>query len=174
MTERYLVIPLASTEGPAIGHRWRSAKLVASSGEASQSAPAGDTLGLKVAVDPNMCENRTMSEEIDDRELGARVAEARALAALTQEELASRTRMERTVISKIENGARRLGATELVAIADALERPVDWFFKTSPPAVISRRADPSVGGRSRILDTKVERIARDIEFLRDQDETTQF
>ena len=111
-----------------------------------------------------------MSEEIDDRELGARVAEARALAALTQEELASRTRMERTVISKIENGARRLGATELVAIADALERPVDWFFKTSPPAVISRRADPSVGGRSRILDTKVERIARDIEFLRDQDE----
>ena len=101
----------------------------------------------------------------EEEQLGVRVAEARDLAGLTQEDVADRTGLGRTVIAKIERGTRKLGATELVALAEALDRPVDWFFTDSPPAVVSRRSDPTVGGRSRILDAPVERIARDIDFL---------
>ncbi|MCQ3809600.1 MAG: ImmA/IrrE family metallo-endopeptidase [Acidimicrobiia bacterium] len=108
-----------------------------------------------------------MAEEI---QLGARIAEARDLAGLTQEQIASKTGLGRTVVAKIEKGTRKLGATELVALADALDRPVDWFFTSSPPAVVSRRSDPLVGGQSRILDTRVERIARDIDFLASEGE----
>ena len=50
-------------------------------------------------------------------------------------------------------------------LAEALDRPVDWFFSASPPAVVSRRSDPGVGGRSGVLDSRVERIARDVDFL---------
>ncbi len=101
----------------------------------------------------------------EDVELGKRIAEARDQAGLTQAQVAVRTGLDRTVIAKIERGTRKLGATELVMLAEALDRPVDWLFTDSPPAVVSRRSDPSVGGRSRVLDARVERIARDIEFL---------
>ena len=101
----------------------------------------------------------------EEGQLGVRVAEARCLAGLTQEQVADRTGLGRTVLAKIERGTRKLGATELVSLAETLDRPVDWFFTDSPPAVLSRRSDPSVGGRSRILDARVERIARDIDFL---------
>lgn len=111
-----------------------------------------------------------MEEMAEEIQLGARIAEARDLAGLTQEQVATKTGFGRTVIAKIEKGTRKLGATELVAIADALDRPVDWFFTSSPAAVVSRRSDPLVGGHSRILDTRVERIARDIDFLASEGE----
>jgi len=60
---------------------------------------------------------------------------------------------------------RKVSATELVAIASAVDRPIDWFVVESPPSVVSRRADASVGGQSRVLDIKIERLARDVTFL---------
>lgn len=113
---------------------------------------------------------RGIAEEI---QLGARIAEARDLAGLTQEQVASKTGLGRTVIAKIEKGTRQLGATELVMLADVLDRPTDWFFVESPPAVVSRRSDPLVGGRPRILDTRIERIARDVDFLAREQELPQ-
>ena len=114
-----------------------------------------------------------MARTDEQVELGERVAEARDLAGMTQDRLASAIGLDRTVIAKIETGTRRLGATELVMLADALDRPVDWFFVDSPAAVVSRRADPSVGGVSRTLDTRVERVARDIDFLQSEGELPQ-
>ncbi|MXW95920.1 MAG: ImmA/IrrE family metallo-endopeptidase [Acidimicrobiaceae bacterium] len=106
-------------------------------------------------------------------ELSSRIAEARELAGLTQEQVSAATGLGRTVIAKIEAGTRRLAATELVVFAEVLDRPVDWFFRVSPPAVVSRRSDPAVGGQSRALDSRVERIARDIDFLLDEGELPQ-
>ncbi len=108
-----------------------------------------------------------------ETELGSRIAEARELAELTQEQLASVISLGRTAITKIESGARRVSATELVTLAEALDRPVDWFFVVSPPAVLSRRSDPAVGGRSRVLDSRVERLARDIDMLSAEGELPQ-
>ncbi len=111
-----------------------------------------------------MCQNGTMLKS-DVVELCGRIAEARELAELTQEQVSAATGLGQTVIAEIEAGSRKLAATELVLLAEALDRPVDWFFSASPPAVVSRRSDPDVGGRSKVLDSRVERIARDVDFL---------
>ncbi len=106
-------------------------------------------------------------------ELCNRIAEARELSGLTQQQVSAVTGLGRTVIARIEAGSRKLAATELVLLAEALDRPVDWFFNASPPSVVSRRSDPAVGGRSRVLDSRVERIARDVAFLIDEGEIPQ-
>lgn len=98
-------------------------------------------------------------------DLGRRIAEAREDAGRTQAEVAARVGIDRTALVRIENGSRKVSATELVGIADALERPIDWFVVAPPPAVISRRRDPAVGGFSRRLDIALERVARDVSFL---------
>lgn len=114
-----------------------------------------------------MCQNRTVVREpiADQAALGQRIAAARADADLTQGELASAVGLDRTAVAKIEAGTRKVSATELVGFAAALDRPIDWFVLESPAAVVSRRSDPAVGGRSRALDVRVERLARDVEFL---------
>lgn len=98
-------------------------------------------------------------------ELGRRIAEARSDCAMTQAELAAGIGLERTALVRLEAGERKVSATELVALAELLGRPIDWFFTESPPAVVSRRHDPAVGGFSRRLDLALERAARDVAFL---------
>jgi Zn-dependent peptidase ImmA (M78 family)/transcriptional regulator with XRE-family HTH domain len=98
-------------------------------------------------------------------DLGRRIAEAREDAGRTQAELADLVGLDRTAIVRVEAGTRKVSATELVAVAAALERPIDWFVTESPPAVISRRRNPAVGGFSRKLDVALEDIARDVNFL---------
>lgn len=83
----------------------------------------------------------------------------------TQAELARQLGLDRTAIAKIESGRRRVSATELVRLAAALDRPIDWFVDESPQAVVSRRQDPSAGGRSALLDRRIDRLARDVSFL---------
>ena len=122
--------------------------------------------------DTILCQNRTVLES-GAVELRNRIAEARDLAGLTQQQVSAVTGLDRTVIVKIEAGSRKVTATELVLLAEALDRPVDWFFSASPPSVVSRRSDPAVGGRSRVLDSRVERIARDVAFLIDEGEIPQ-
>ena len=63
-----------------------------------------------------LCQNRTVLES-DAVELSSRIAEARELAGLTQEQLAAAVGLGRTVIAKIEAGSRKLAATELVVLA---------------------------------------------------------
>jgi Zn-dependent peptidase ImmA (M78 family) len=87
---------------------------------------------------------------------------------MTQAELGHAMGLDRTAVAKLEAGTRKVSATELVALAAALDRPIDWFVIESPPSVVSRRSDASVGGRSPVLDRKIERLARDVLFLIEQ------
>jgi len=98
-------------------------------------------------------------------DLGRRIAQGRREAGLTQADLADAIGVDRTAVAKMEKGVRKVSAIELMATAAALDRPVDWLVTESPPAVVSRRQDSGVGGRSRSLDGVVERISRDVEFL---------
>lgn len=114
-----------------------------------------------------VCENRTMAGDgarlvID---LGRRISQARLDAGMTQAELGHAIRLDRTAVAKLEAGTRKVSATELVALAAALDRPIDWFVVESPPSVVSRRADALAGGRSGALDIKIDRLARDVAFL---------
>lgn len=73
--------------------------------------------------------------------------------------------MGRTVLTKIETGARRVGAVELARLADALDMHVAWFFEDAPPAVVSRRSAAEAGVPSPEIDRYVERVAREVTFL---------
>ena len=98
-------------------------------------------------------------------DLGRRISQARLEAGITQVELGHAVGLDRTAIAKLEAGSRKVSATELVALAAALDRPIDWFVDESPTSVVSRRSDPSVGGQFRALDVKIDHLARDVTFL---------
>jgi Zn-dependent peptidase ImmA (M78 family)/DNA-binding XRE family transcriptional regulator len=102
---------------------------------------------------------------VTQADLGRRIADARTESGMTQADLAASVGLERTALVRIEMGERKVSATELVAIAGTLDRPVDWFFTESPAAVVSRRSDLAVGGFSRALDHALELAARDVAFL---------
>jgi transcriptional regulator with XRE-family HTH domain len=106
--------------------------------------------------------------DVGDLSLGERIAQARGEADVTQTDLAATVRLDRTALAKIEAGTRKVSATELVAIAAALDRPIDWFVSESPASVVSRRSDTAVGGHSRVLDLRLEHRARDLAFLMEQ------
>lgn len=115
-----------------------------------------------------MCDYRTVSIRPADAaalDIGQRIAQARDAADVTQTDLARAVRLDRTAVAKIEAGTRKVSATELVAIAAALDRPIDWFVSESPPSVVSRRSDVAAGGHCRALDLKIEQLARDVAFL---------
>lgn len=95
--------------------------------------------------------------------VGERVAEARAEAGLTQAQLSSAVGVDRSGLAKIETGARRVSATELVAIARELRRRVEWFVDPGPPALVSYRASKEVA--SQAIDNELDRIVRDVEFV---------
>lgn len=117
-----------------------------------------------------MCDNRTMGQPAirTQADLGRRIAQAREDSGKTQAELADLVGLDRTAVVRLEAGSRRVSATELVAIASALERPIDWFVTESPPAVISRRQSPAATRLSRRLDLALENAARDVAFLIEQ------
>lgn len=98
-------------------------------------------------------------------ELGRRITDARRDLGLARQECASRARMGRTVLAKIETGARQVGAMELARLADALDMRIEWFFEEAPPAVVSRRSAAEAGVPSSEIDRRVERVAREVTFL---------
>ncbi|TDC54927.1 ImmA/IrrE family metallo-endopeptidase [Actinomadura sp. KC345] len=80
-----------------------------------------------------------MVDEQGWREVGARVAQARSERGVSQDALASEVGLDRTAVTKIEAGRRQISSLELVRLADALDRPLQWFVLPPPTAVVSRR-----------------------------------
>lgn len=100
-------------------------------------------------------------------QVGSRVATARIAAGFTQQVLADRLALHRSAVTRIEQGKRQLGVLELVRLAEALGRPVDWFVTAAPDAIVShRRADSDDENVTRLED-QLELVARDIELLRE-------
>lgn len=103
---------------------------------------------------------------VDGKLLGERIAAARNDLDLTQEHLANRVGIERTALSRIEKGERKVSAMELIALASALEVPIAWFVRDPVPAVISRRSEsgPTHEMTAR-LDRQLELFAGDVAGL---------
>ncbi len=80
-----------------------------------------------------------MVEELSWASIGERIRESRAAAGLTQQALADEIGLERSMISKLEKGDRRIDAMELTQIARTLGFPLSHFLHP-PPEVVSRRA----------------------------------
>ena len=79
-----------------------------------------------------------MAEQLSWESIGERVRDSRASVGLSQQDLADRVGLERSMISKLEKGTRRVDAMELTAIARVLEYPVTHFLAPTPE-VVSRR-----------------------------------
>lgn len=102
--------------------------------------------------------------------IGQRIAEARVRAGLTQADLAAAVHLDRSALAKVESGHRRVSATELVRLADALDMRLEWFVQDPPPAIVARRNVQDPGAPSPRIDTMVERIARAIEVVGQHDD----
>ena len=107
---------------------------------------------------------------LDPLSMGARVAEARGRAGLTQAELAASASLDRSALAKIETGFRRLTASELARIATAVDERIEWFVTDAPPAIVSHRNVLEPGTASPEIDRIIDRVAREVEFLGDQDD----
>ena len=81
---------------------------------------------------------QTLHQRIAEARLGQRIAEDRVRASMTQVELASAIRLDRSSLAKIESGHRRTSAIELAQIAVALDVPMEWFLQDVPPPLFSR------------------------------------
>lgn len=105
---------------------------------------------------------------MDRQVLGARVAEARDAAGLTQEGLGRAVGLDRTAITRLEKGERKLGVAELVLIAEALSRPLAFFVQEPVATVVSRRTDTSpTHDTTPALDRELEAFASDVQVLLD-------
>jgi len=114
------------------------------------------------SLSTNLCDNRT----VDKGALGERLAQAREAAGMTQGGLGQAVGLDRTAITRLENGERKLSAVELVAIAKVLGRPLSDFVSTPVPAVVSRRSDTALAhDTTRALDMELDGFASDVRAL---------
>ena len=83
---------------------------------------------------------------------------------LSQAEVGVTVGLDRTAITRLEKGERKLDSLELVRIAAALRRPVEWFLSPPLPAVVSRRASRAPVDESQ-ADAILDGLARDVQLL---------
>lgn len=102
---------------------------------------------------------------VDAATLGMRIRAARDRLHVTQLQLAASSSLDRSALAKIESGSRRVTALELARIAAALDVRIEAFVQDPVPAIASYRNRLEPGTGSPALDTVVERITRNVEFL---------
>jgi transcriptional regulator with XRE-family HTH domain len=84
-----------------------------------------------------------------DRRIGERIRQRRTEAGLTQEQLALALGCSYQQIQKFENGANRIAAAQLWALAARLEVPVGWFFAEDAGTAVAAASLDAHGGRQR-------------------------
>jgi transcriptional regulator with XRE-family HTH domain len=85
-----------------------------------------------------------------DVHVGGRVRQARLLAGKTQTWLADQVRLTFQQIQKYERGANRISCSMLTEFAEALGRPVGWFFGSGEAGQPEAATDPVIGERQRL------------------------
>ena len=65
----------------------------------------------------------------DYKQLLARLKRARAVAKLSQQEVAAKLSKPQSFISKVESGERRIDITELKHLARAYKKPIAYFIQ---------------------------------------------
>lgn len=104
-----------------------------------------------------------MVRYLGERDIGARIAEARESTGLSQAELASAVSIDRSAMNKVERGTRRVTAFELSEIARVLNRRMEWFLTEPTPAITSHRQRE--GTTRRAIDSVLEELTREVVFI---------
>lgn len=100
-----------------------------------------------------------------ETQLGERVRELRLRSGLSQDGLAAQVGLDRSAVTKIEKGARRMTALELVNFAEVLRVRIEDFFQNPPEAVVSYRSHDGLDVASSELDADLEKMAKNVNFL---------
>lgn len=102
-----------------------------------------------------------MAAHLDWTDIGRQVRDARLAAGMSQQDLADAVGLERSKVAKVETGARRLDALELVRFSAALRVSMDYLLRPRP-LVLSHRAglltedtDTEIGRESQRLDIEL-------------------
>lgn len=93
------------------------------------------------------------------------MAAARTAGGFTQQQLADRLGIHRSALTRIEQGQRQVDALELVRLAEALGRTVDWFLSAPPAAIASHRRTGADDENIERLEDELESVARDVQLL---------
>lgn len=104
-------------------------------------------------------------EKSASERLGQRIREERKFRGQTQEEVARKVTIDRTVLNKIENGSRRVAALELVSIAEAIGVRMAAFFEEPVPAVVSHRSSQGLDVADSQIDARLADLANEVEFV---------
>ncbi|MFC4866973.1 XRE family transcriptional regulator [Streptomonospora arabica] len=102
---------------------------------------------------------------IDAQTLGERIRDARRRADMSQEDLGQAAGLERTVVNKIERGARKVMALELADIAAAIGVRMSTFFDAPVPALASHRSSQGLATADSQIDTLLAKLADEVEFV---------
>jgi transcriptional regulator with XRE-family HTH domain len=84
-----------------------------------------------------------------DRRIGERIRQRRTEIGLTQEQLGVVLGCSYQQIQKFENGANRIAAAQLQALAARLEVPIGWFFEEDAGTALAAASLDQHGGRQR-------------------------
>ncbi len=103
---------------------------------------------LKRRSRPTVAENGPHRVDVH---VGSRVRLARLLAGRTQQWLAEKVALTFQQIQKYERGANRVSCSMLSEFAEALDRPVGWFFEDDESVFPTVEVDPAVGERQRLI-----------------------
>ncbi|MCC5976565.1 MAG: helix-turn-helix transcriptional regulator [Salinarimonas sp.] len=97
-----------------------------------------------------MLQNKKSPNEIDF-EIGRRIKSRRNALGLNQQHLAQRIGVSYQQVQKYENGTDRVGAARLLQIAQALDVPIDFFYR------VGDGDDPEHGDERSIEDFQIQR-----------------
>jgi Zn-dependent peptidase ImmA (M78 family)/DNA-binding XRE family transcriptional regulator len=103
--------------------------------------------------------------DVDANTLGTRVREARERAGLKQGELAGLVGLDRTVLNKVEAGARKVTALELSDIAQALGVRMSSFFDEPLPALVAHRSSQGLDTTDSKIDRLLAGLSTEVEFV---------
>ena len=110
--------------------------------------------------------------EEENTALGARLREAREYLGMKQEEVAQHLGLQRTAVSEIENGRRRVGAIELKKLARLYQRPGAWFTGGEDQATVPADVAFLARTASALSDNDRRELQRFAEFLRSRAKVT--
>lgn len=103
--------------------------------------------------------------EVDARTLGARIQEARKRADVSQDELGKVLNVDRTAVSRIEDGSRKVSALELSDIASRIGVRMSSFFEEPLPALVAHRSSQGLDTADSKVDALLSGLADDVEFI---------
>lgn len=103
--------------------------------------------------------------DIDSKVLGGRIRDARKRAGMSQEDLGRTVGLERTVVNKIEAGARKVTALELSDIASTIGVRMSTFFEEPVPALVAHRSSQGLDTAESQIDSLLAKLADETDFI---------